>query len=105
MPSNKVDTLTGVTTTGTKNPATLTRFPELGGTAHVALSGSGVSATVRFTAWNIATNPLTLATFTLSAADPTGAVPVFATYSDFAWEVDAVSDSGGLTLVFEGVGL
>jgi hypothetical protein len=105
MASKLTDTLTGVTTTGTKNPATLTKFPELGGTFQAALSGSGTSATVRLTAWNIGANPLTLATMTLSSGTPSEAVPVFATYDDWAWEVDAVSDSTGLTLTCVGVGV
>ena len=105
MGTKLTDTLTAVTTTGTKNPATLTRWPEFGATAQVALSGVGVSATVRLVAWVIGGKPETLATFNLSATRTYDSVPIFSTWDDWAWEVDAVNDATGLTLALVGVGV
>jgi hypothetical protein len=105
MATKLTDTLTGISTTGTKNPSTLTKWPEFGATAQVALSGVGVSATVRLTAWVIGGKPETLATFVLNAAKTYDSVPIFSTWDDWAWEVDAVSDATGLTLALVGVGV
>lgn len=61
MAQRVTDTLTGINTTGTKNPQTLTQAPELTFTAQAKLSAGGVSATVRLVAWVISsTEPETL---------------------------------------------
>lgn len=105
MASKLTDTLTGVTTTGSKAPATLTKWPELGATAQVSLSGVGVSATVRLVAWVTAGKPETLCTFVLSSSKTYDSCPVFSTWDNWRWEVDAVSDATGLTLALVGVGV
>lgn len=112
MPAALTDLRQAVTSIGPYEPATLTKWPELGATAQVSLSAAGVSAVVRLVAWVIPSKPETLVTFTLpipsgqeAAGQRWDSCPVFSTWKGWRWEVDAVNDSVGLTLGLQGVGI
>lgn len=103
-----------VTTTGAKNPATLTKFPEYGATFSAALQAGGTqTATVQLRAWNnnMSAQPEVLATFVLPVSgglkngDLFDSQPVYATYDDWDWNVIALGAGATLRLSCVGVGV
>ena len=103
------DSQTGVTTTGVKTPATLTKFPEFGATASVGLTTG--TATVKLMAWNNAGYQETLCTFTLpvsaglKSGDMFDSAVIASQWENWAWNVTAISGGGGLTLTLSGSGI
>lgn len=91
------------TTTGVKAPATVTKFPEFGATFAVGLTAG--SATVQLKAWVNPSYKEVLATFTLSdATELSDALPVSSVWTDWEWNVTALSGGGTLTLGMIGRG-
>lgn len=103
-----------VTTTGVKSPATLSKFPEFGGTFTAALQAGGTqTATVQLRAWNNNTSgtPEILATFVLPVVggakngDLFDSFPVFSCWDDWDWNVTALGAGATLRLSAVGVGV
>jgi hypothetical protein len=100
-----------VTTTGQKDPATLSKWPEFGGTASVKVSGGTPTATVQLRAWNISGAVEILAQFVLPV--PSGAktgdlfdsVVVASQWEDFDWNVISLGAGASLTLALSGSGI
>jgi hypothetical protein len=93
-----------VTTTGVKNPATLTKWPEGGATASVGLTAG--TATVELRTWVNSSDKEVLATFMLGGAEPMfGTLAVFSIWADWEWNVTAISGGGTLRLDLTGIGL
>lgn len=119
MASKLTDTQTltgGTLTTGVKNPATLTKFPEAGATFQVAATGAtaGSSNTfiVQLRAWVVGVAaPEILAEFELPVPDgiKTGdlfdSIPVFSVWDDWDWNVTQVGTATSVTLSAVGVGV
>lgn len=99
-----------VTTTGVKAPNSLTKWPEFGGTAQVAVSAGG-SATMQLRAWNISGAKEVLAQIVLPV--PSGAkvgdlydsVVVASQWENWDWNVTALSAGATLTLTLSGSGI
>lgn len=100
-----------VTTSGVKNPATLTKFPEFGGTASVAVAGGTATATVQLRAWNDPDAKEILVTFVLpvtggaKAGDLFDSAVIAAQWEDFDWNVTALGAGATLTLTLSGSGI
>lgn len=100
-----------VTTTGVKAPATLTKFPEFGGTASVLVAGGTATATVSLRAWNNTGAKEILATFTLPVASGSKTGDLFdsaviaAQWENFDWNVTALGAGATLTLTLSGSGI
>ena len=108
--ATKLTDVVTTTTSGAKAPASLTKFPEFGATASVALSAG--SAVVQLRAWNITGFKEVLGTFTLpvpagspKATDMFDSLPVFSTWDQFDWNVTAISGGGTLTMKLVGLGI
>ncbi len=99
----------GVTTTGVKPAATLTKFPEFGATASVGITTG--SATVQLRAWNNSSYKEILRTFVLPVASGAKAGDLFdsevvaAQWENFDWNVTAIAGGGTLTLTLSGSGI
>lgn len=111
--ASKVSDTISATTTGAKNPGTLTTFPALGGSVHMKLSTG--TATVRVRMWNIAGAPETVATFTFPVpATNADGMPnanvgamsdmcqIYGQALDFDYYVDAIAGGGTLDIDFRG---
>lgn len=103
-----------VTTTGVKNPATMTKFPDFGATFSVALQAGGTqTATVVLRAWNtsLSAQPEILATFVLPVVggakngDLFDSLPIFSDWDDWDWNVTALGAGATLRLSAVGVGV
>jgi hypothetical protein len=112
MATKLTDTQT-TTTTGTKTPATMTKFPEFGATFTADLSGgTSPTATVQIRAWNVSmTTKEILGTIVLPVSgglkngDAFDSLPVFSTWDNWDWNVVAITGSGTLRLSAVGVGV
>lgn len=103
------------TTTGVKDPATLTKWPEYGATATVNMEAGGTqTATVQLRAWNYTTGtPVkeVLATFVLPVVgglkngDLYDSLPVYSTWDDWDWNVVSLGAGGTVRLSLTGVGV
>lgn len=99
------------TTTGVKPPNSLTKWPEFGGTAQVAVSGGAATATVQLRAWNISGAKEILATFVLPVASGTkqgdlfDSVVVAAQWENWDWNVLAIGAGASLALTLSGSGI
>jgi hypothetical protein len=103
------------TTTGAKDPATLTKWPEYGGTATVAMEAGGTqTCTVQLRAWNTSIGSgqkEVLATFVLPVVggpkngDLFDSLPIFSTWDDWDWNITALGASATVRLSFVGVGV
>lgn len=99
----------GVTTTGVKAPATLSKFPEFGATASVGITTG--SATVQLRAWNNSSYKEILRTFVLPVASGAKAGDLFdsevvaAQWENWDWNVTAIAGGGTLTLTLSGSGI
>jgi hypothetical protein len=100
-----------VTTTGVKAPNSLTKWPEFGGTAQVAVSGGTATATVELRAWNISGAKETLAQFVLPVASGAKAgnlfdsVVVASQWENWDWNVLALGAGASLQLTLSGSGI
>lgn len=105
---NKLTDTQVVTTTGVKNPATLLKFPEYGGTFTASIDAG--SAVVQVRGWVTSGAKEVLATFTLpvpsgtKAGDLFDSIPIFSTWDDWDWNVMSISGAN-LTLACAGVGV
>jgi len=114
MGTKLTDTKTA-SATGVNDPATLTKWPEYGGTATVSMDAGGTqTATVQLRAWN--TNAGTpqkeiLATFVLPVSggpkngDLFDSLPIFSCWDDFDWNVTALGAGATVRMSFVGVGV
>lgn len=99
----------GVTTTGVKAPAALSKFPEFGATASVGITTG--SATVQLRAWNNSSYKEILRTFVLPVASGAKAGDLFdsevvaAQWENWDWNVTAIAGGGTLTLTLSGSGI
>lgn len=99
----------GVTTTGVKAPAVLSKFPEFGATASVGLTTG--SATVTLRAWNNSAYKEVLRTFVLpvpagaKAGDMFDSEVIASQWENFDWSVSAIAGGGTLTLTLSGSGI
>lgn len=110
-------TLTGGSlTTGVKNPATLTKFPEAGATFQVdttgATSGTGNTFKVQLRAWVVGVAaPEIIKEFELpvpegvKAGDLYDSMPVFSVWDDWDWNVTQIGTATSVTLSAVGVGV
>jgi len=123
MATKQTDSLTltaGTLTTGLKNPASLTKWPELGATVTVRAPGatSGSPAIVELRVWTDASAKEVLATFTLPvpAVDDAGnananagalfdSLPAFSTWDDFEYNVVAIGAATSIVCSVTGVGV
>lgn len=113
MGTKLTDTQTA-TTTGAKNPATLSKWPEYGATATVAMEAGGTqTATVQLRAWNNGASSFkeVLATFVLPVSggvkngDLFDSLPVFSTWDNWDWNVVSIGASATVRLSLVGVGV
>ncbi|MBE7419851.1 MAG: hypothetical protein HS128_19265 [Ideonella sp.] len=100
--------------TGVKAPAMLTKWPEGGASAQVALSGGagGGAAVVRLRVGNIVGTKEDIATFTLPvpAGEPNAGslhdiAVIPATFDEWDWVVDSLTGGGALALALVGLGV
>lgn len=103
-------------TTGIKPAATLTKFPEFGGTASIVVSGGDAAATVQLRAWNTASAKEILKTFVLpvpagtyeadaKTGDLFDSQVIAAQYENFDWNVMLLGAGASVTLTLSGTGL
>lgn len=99
-------------TTGIKNPATLTKWPEGGATASVGVSGGVATAVIELWAWNSPSYKERLASFTLpvpvgedKAGDLFDSLPVASIWEDWEWNITAIGAGATVTLTLCGVGV
>lgn len=111
MAQSLYDTQT-TTSTGVLSPATLTKWPEGGGTASVGVAGGAATGVIELWAWNDPSMKELIASFTLpvpvgedKAGDLYDSLPVASVWRDWEWDVVSLGAGATATLTLCGVGV
>lgn len=111
MAQHLSDTQTA-TSTGIKNPATLSKWPEGGATASVGVAGGTPTAVIELWVWNNSAMKERIASFTLpvpvgedKAGDLYDSLPVSSIWEDWEWNIVELGSGATATLTLVGLGI